>query len=52
MTDDSVFIGVVPFIGSTIEYNKVESNTKLRLPWREKLYDEYYTKRIEALQSH
>ena len=27
MTDDSVFIGVVPFIGSTIAYNKVESNS-------------------------
>ena len=52
MKDTSVFIGVVPFIGSTVAYKKdLEINPKLKLPWREELY-EYYKERVGVLQSH
>lgn len=52
MKDTSVFIGVVPFIGSTVVYKKdIEINPKLKLPWREELY-EYYKERVGVLQSH
>ena len=51
MSDDSVFVGMVPFRGWR-EFTKKDIiiNDKLNLPWRQDLYEGYYKSRVRALQ--